>query len=467
MFKIIDARILDKNAEYFGIEMEKLMDNAGNAVAKETLKLNPKKVLVLAGNGNNGGDGYTASISLLKNGVDVHAYKVKEPESPLCKKKFQIAKENGLKVDEKLNFDYDVIIDAMLGIGITNEPKEPYRSVIESLNSAGKFVISVDVPSGFPTNVSVKPSITVTMQFIKEGMNETNCGKIIVADVGFPVEIIESVGPGEFLAYNKNLPESHKGDNGIILAIGGSHLFYGAPLYMAKAASRMGPDLVFLFAPESIHAYLSGFQDMILRKCGYNFIEFNEEIKHLIEERDVTVSIGPGITKSREALENARKIIDFTIKTGRYIVIDADALQAIDENSDLNGQAVITPHRGEFKQTFNLDPSEENVRYIAKKINATVLLKGPIDIISDGEIIKKNKDFHHASMTRGGTGDILTGSVAGLMSKHIDPFHAAALASFIVGMAGKKTFHDKSYSYFTSEIIDNIPEIFKQFLGNE
>jgi len=463
MYKIIDARILDKNAEFFGIEMEKLMDNAGNAVFNEVLKLHPNKVLVLAGSGNNGGDGYTASILLMKKGVEVHAFPVKMPETILCRKKYEEALKSGLKIDTELNFNYDVIIDAMLGIGIASEPREPYKSVIESLNNSGKFVVSVDVPSGFPTKIAVKPSITVTMQFIKEGMTEENSGKIIVADVGFPKEVIEAVGPGDFLVYRKNNDQSHKGENGIVVAIGGSYLYYGAPIYMAKGAMRMGIDLVYLFAPESIHCFVSNFHDMILRRSGYNFIEFNDELKNIIEEKDITMAIGPGITKSREALENARRIIEYALDVGRNIVIDADALSVINESSDLKGLAVITPHRGEFKQTFNLEPSEENVKYIAKKIKATILLKGPVDIISDGDLVKKNKDFHHPSMTKGGTGDLLTGSVAGLLSKHIDPFHAASLASFIVGMAGKITFEEKSYAYYTSEILDNIPKIFKEY----
>ncbi|MGC8673475.1 MAG: NAD(P)H-hydrate epimerase, partial [Thermoplasmata archaeon] len=118
-------------------------------------------------------------------------------------------------IEHSLTFDYDIIIDAMLGIGIMNEPKEPYKSAIESLNNASKFVISVDVPSGFPTELAVKPSMTVTMQFIKEGMTERNCGTIVVADVGFPKDVIESVGPGEFITYKKNSVDSHKSENGI------------------------------------------------------------------------------------------------------------------------------------------------------------------------------------------------------------------------------------------------------------
>lgn len=465
MYKVLDAKILDKNAEYFGVEMENLMNSAGAAVADEVLKLNPKNVLVLAGSGNNGGDGYTASIILMKKGIEVHAFPVKAPESALCKKKYDEALRSGIKIDMDLNLNYDVIIDAMLGIGIISEPRDPYRSVIEALNKSGKTVVAVDVPSGFPTDVSVRATITVTMQFIKEGMTEEKCGKIVVADVGFPREVIEAIGPGDFLAYRKNDDKSHKGENGLVVAVGGSYLYYGAPLYMVKGAMRMGIDLIYLFAPESIHTYISNFQDMILRRSGYSFIEFNEELKHFIEEKDVTVAIGPGITKSREALENARKIIEHSIDNERNIVIDADALSLINESSDLKGLAVITPHRGEFRQSFNLEPNEENAKFIAKKIKATVLLKGPVDIVTDGDIVKKNTYFHHPSMTRGGTGDILTGSVAGLISKHIDPLHAASLASFIVGMAGKLTFEEKSYSYFTSEIIDSIPKIFSKFLN--
>ncbi len=464
MFKLIDSRILDKNAEASGIDMEKLMDNAGAAVAQFVRSLKPRRVLSICGSGNNGGDGYTASIDLMRSGINVNVYPAKMPETPLGKKKYSEYVSNGGKIAQGLELDdYDVIIDAMLGIGISGIPREPYASVIQKINNSRTNVVSVDIPSGFPSQLSVKADYTVTMQFKKEGMDEAKCGKIIVADVGFPTDIIEMIGPGDLLAFPENRKDSHKGDNGIVVLISGSIEYYGAPVYVSKSALRMGPDLVFLFAPRSIHGLVASHtNDIIIRKSGNDYIEFDYELKKMISERATSVAIGPGISKNELSIDSAAKIIEHSLYSGKKIVIDADALKSIDTSNDFKGLAIMTPHRGEFRNTFNLEPTEENVRNVASKLNATLLVKGPVDIVTDGEIMKKNSIYHHESMTRGGTGDLVTGATAGLLSKGVDSLHSAFLSSYIIGKAGLMAFEKKGYSYYTSEILDFVPNIIAQ-----
>ncbi len=461
MFKLIDSKILDINAEKSGIDMEKLMNSAGGAVADFVMSIKPRNILTICGSGNNGGDGYTASILLHRAGMKVSVLPVKEPETFLAKKKFKEYREAGGNIVYNPRLDeYDVIIDAMLGIGITGTPKEPYASMIQKINNARTRIVSVDIPSGFPSAIAVKPDYTVTMQFIKEGMDESKCGKIIVADVGFPTEVIEMIGPGDMLAFPVNGKISHKGDNGIVVIVSGSIDYYGAPLYVSKSALRMGPDMVFLFAPLKIHDHVtSHIQDIMIRKSGMDYIEFNYEMKKMISERASAVAIGPGISRNQDATENATKIIENTLLSGKKIVIDADALAAISGLEDFKGLAVLTPHRGEFKSTFNLEPNDENAKKIAQKLNATLLLKGPVDIVTDGSILKRNRNYHHESMTRGGTGDLITGATAGLLSKGLDTLHSAFLSSYIIGSAGLTAFKRMGYSYLTSEIIDIIPDI--------
>ncbi len=466
MFGMLDARILDKNAEYSGLNMEKLMENAGEAVAKSVVSMNPKKVLVVCGSGNNGGDGYVAAINMKKMGINVDILKVKDPKSELCIKKYNEAILNGVKIVKEPDFsEYDIIVDAMLGIGITETPQEPYASIIKKLNSSGKKIVSVDVPTGIGTPIQIRPHITVTMQFKKKEMTNENSGEIIVADVGFPKEIVEMIGPGDFLAYRENLPSSHKGDNGILVAIGGSIEYYGAPIYMAKGALRTGIDLLYLFAPNSIHYYISAAtNDIILRKSGKDYIEFTSELEEFILTKASAIALGCGIGKNEITLENSTKIIDAALRSNKPFVVDADALYAIKNFDDFKGMGVITPHRGEFKKLFFMDPDEENVLKMAKKYSLVILLKGPVDIVSDGDVVKKNREFHHQSMTRGGTGDILTGVVGGLLARGIDPLHSASLGSFISGSAGKITYEEKNNSYYTSEILENIPEVFKKYM---
>jgi NAD(P)H-hydrate epimerase len=461
MFKLIDSRILDINAEKSGIDMEKLMNYAGGAVADFVISLKPRNILTMCGSGNNGGDGYTASMLLLRAGMKVSVFPVKEPETSLARKKFEEFKNaGGIIIDDPKLDEYDIIIDAMLGIGIIGIPKEPYASAIQKLNNSKTKIVSVDIPSGFPSAIAVKPDYTVTMQFIKEGMDESKCGKIIVADVGFPKEVIEMIGPGDIAAFPVNGKNSHKGDNGILVIVSGSNEYYGAPLYVSKSALRMGPDMVFLFTPSKVHGFITPHtQDIMIRKSGIDYIEYTYELMKSISERATAVAIGPGISKNPVAIENAAKIIEDTLHYGKKMVIDADALAAISGIDDFKGLAVLTPHRGEFKNTFLMDPSEENVKKVAQKINATLLVKGPVDIVTDGSLLKRNRDYHHESMTRGGTGDLVTGAAAGLLSRGLDTLHSAFLSSYIIGSAGLLAFKKKGYSYYTSELIDFIPDI--------
>ncbi|MGC8644818.1 MAG: NAD(P)H-hydrate dehydratase [Thermoplasmata archaeon] len=461
MFSILDSRILDINAEVSGVNMELLMENAGKGVAETVLSLKPGRVLAVCGGGNNGGDGYVASRILKSKGVDVKAFQVSPASTDLCRKKQKEYLDSGGVLAKELDFgDVDVVIDAMLGVGISGEPREPYLSAIRRINDSGKRVVAVDVPSGFPSKISVRADFTVTMQFIKEGMTEESCGEIRVVDVGFPREIVEMIGPGDILAFPQSQRDSHKGQNGVSVIIGGSSEFFGAPVYVAKSAQRMGVDLVFLFAPKDIHQFIAcNAPDVILRQSGIDRIEFNYGIMKAVEEREAAVAVGPGITKDEKSVREAEKIIRFSLSKGRKVVVDADALMSSLSIGDFKGNAVLTPHRGEFRSAFDLEPTEENVLMVAKRINAVILLKGSVDIVTDGETVKRNERFHHQSMTRGGTGDILTGAVAGLLARGVDPLHASFLASYIVGSAGLEAFREKGYSYFTSEILDLIPDI--------
>jgi NAD(P)H-hydrate epimerase len=458
---VLDLRILDRNAEASGVNIEDLMDNAGRAVAEQVKLLKPRNILIVCGSGNNGGDGYETAYLLFKDGYSVDCYPVSSPSTDLCKKKYNaFVKVGGVMVDTFGKRKYDVIVDAMLGSGISGPPKEPYASAIDRINEFGAKVISIDVPSGFPFKQSVKPHYTITVQFPKEGMTKANSGKIVVAKIGFPESVMNMIGPGDLAAFPSSAKSSHKGDNGICVMVGGSERYFGAPLYMAESALRMGPDLVNLFAPSFIHEYIAAnCQGVMLRKSGITEIEFNYDLMKMLSEKADSLAIGPGIGKSERALEEATKIIEFNLSNGKSMVIDADALESSRLISDFKGTTVLTPHRGEFKSVFGLEPSEDNVKRAAKRINAVIFLKGEVDIVTDGEFLKKNSSYHHQSMTRGGTGDLVTGAVAGLLSRKVDPLHSAFLASYIIGQAGLNAYKKMGDGYTISDLVDLIPEV--------
>lgn len=461
---------MDRNAEFFGVSTEQLMENAGRAIANEANKLPYEKWLVLCGSGNNGGDGYVASRYI----KDCAVISVSKPKTVLAMKNFRRAKAIGIPVykysRERLNElieECDAIIDAMLGVGIKGKLKEPYNEIVKILNESEKFILSVDVPTGFNSENSLKPDMTVTFHFIKEGMDE-KCGKIVLADIGIPKEAEEEVGVGEFLYYPKPEKESHKGMNGVVAVVGGGP-YTGAPALSALSSLKTGCDLAYVCCPSSVKNVIASFSpSLIVRGMrGEKFTKENiEEIEDVIERADAVV-VGPGLGDDEETKRASLSLIERYIDK-KYFVVDADAIESL-KNFDCGGRIVITPHKGEFRKLTGVElPNElaerkEVVKRWAKKLNATILLKGYIDIISDGEKVKINR-IHNEAMTTGGTGDVLAGICSALLAKKVNPFSSACLSALINGMAGNMAFHEKGYGMIATDLLEKIPEIIKKFV---
>jgi len=466
----METKVLDKNAEWLGVTTQELMENAGRAVAKEAKKLSYKKWLVLCGSGNNGGDGYVAARYI----KDCLIIAVSKPKTKLAMKNYRKARAMGLPIYkyEKEKFmellqECDAVIDAMLGVGVKGELKQPYKEIVEMLNNANKFILAVDIPTGFGSSVSIKPDMTVTFHFIKEGM-EGRCGKIILADIGIPKEAEEYVGIGDLIYYPKPKKESHKGDNGVVAVLGGGP-YTGAPALAAMAALRAGCDLAYVCCPSPVWQVIASFSpNLIVRKInGSIFTKENiNEIEDFIRKADA-VLVGPGLGNDERTKEAARELIVRHLNE-KYFVVDADAIEAI-KDIDCKGKVIITPHAGEFKKLTGItlpDDLEERKRIVkeeARKRNATILLKGYVDIISDGEKTKMNR-IHNEAMTAGGTGDVLAGIAVALLAKKVKPFHAACMAALINGMAGNMAYEEKSYGLVASDLIEKIPEVLGKYV---
>ncbi len=462
--------VLDKNAEYLGIKTEQLMENAGKIVAEEAKKYN-KKWLILCGPGNNGGDGYVAA-RYLRNCFIIA---ISKPKTMLAIKNYRRAKSIGIpifKYDKKkfvqLLNECDAIIDAMLGVGIKGELKEPYKEIVKLVNDSKKFVLAIDVPTGFGTKISIKPNVTVTFHSIKEGMNEKNCGRIVLADIGIPKEAEEYVGIGDLIYYQKPRKESHKGENGVVAIIGGGP-YTGAPALAGLAALRTGCDLTYICCPHQAWQVIASFSpNLIVKKMhGEVFTPADiREIEEIVEKADA-ILLGPGLGGKEITKDACRNLVEKYIDE-KFFVIDADAIEAL-KDIDCNGNIIFTPHVSEFKKLTgiklpeDLKERKEIVKKEARKRNAVILLKSYIDIISDGEKVKMNR-IHNEAMTVGGTGDVLAGITVALLSKGIKPFYAACMAAFINGMAGNIAFEEKSYGMLASDIIEKIPEVIKRYV---
>lgn len=481
-----DVKVLDKNAEFIGTPTETLMENAGKNVAA-FIEKNFKKenILIFCGLGNNGGDGFVAARYLAKQkSVTIFLTgKKKNIRSSISKKNFEKLQSLPLtiydidslsKLDELIK-NATLIVDAMLGVGLSGDLRQPYLDIVNKINNAtDKKIIAVDVPTGMGMKTSLNVDHTLTFHDKKYDMDVKSCGEIHVAEIGIPSQAETYVGPGELsVYYPRPRKESHKGDNGRVLIVGGGP-FTGAPALSGLAALATGADLVFIASPVNISSVVSGYSpNLIIKPLESEKILTAQDVDYVIKlaESVDTVIIGPGLGSSPETLYAVRLIVSQLKEKSMPMVVDADGITAFVDNHDLikNSLTVLTPHAAEFKRFTGkiLDIDNEKrisqVMFWAKKLGISIFLKGSIDIVSDGSSYRLNK-VHNEAMTVGGTGDVLTGVIGALLSKGVSLFHAMRVAAFLNGMAGNFAFDKKSYGLAATDIIEEIPNVLIEYL---
>lgn len=478
MIPFKEVNVLDINSEYLGVPTSRLMENAGKGTADTALErfaIKEKKVIIICGPGNNGGDGFVAARYL-----DEHCKVVVVLAKPEDKVRSLISNANFLKIKDRVDISpvselesvlggAELVIDAMLGIGIHGQVREPYASCITTVNAVDIPVLSVDVASGLGTDNSVHPKMTVTFHDVKEGMTKENSGEIVVLDIGIPKEAAKYLGPGELVYYPKSGKDSHKGDNGRLLIIGGGP-YTGAPALAGLAAYRMGVDLVHIATPAKTYEIIASYSpNFIVHRLGGDV--FSEEdidlVLSLVEKVDAVI-VGPGIGETPKTQDAVKAFIK---ECPKPLIIDADAFKPVSADIGiLSGKTgVLTPHSYEFKRLTggpvekDLEKRAQQVVALAQKTGFTILLKGATDIVSDGRTIKLNISGNPA-MTVGGTGDVLAGLVGGMLAKGAPPFASARIAAFVNGAAGDLAFEELGYSMMASDIMANIPMVLKSFL---
>lgn len=501
-----DIRILDENAEFFGLSRLQLMESAGKSIADSLVRrmnLHGKNVLILAYIGNKGGDGFVAARHLSYYGANVKVMLLSKPElisTEESKRNFSILEKLSsvsiyfapIPLDvlslKELFDSADVIIDAMLGTGARGEPREPIKTAIELSNQSKAFKVSIDIPSGIDASngsiykTAFKANLTITHHKPKFGLlyeiTKPFVGELEIANIGIPPDFELYVGPGDLkIAIKKRNPFSHKGDNGRILVIGGSYKYTGAPALAAMAALKTGIDLAIIAVPSSIANAVRSFSpDLIVLPLPSRDVLDQESIEVIKNEskRVDAIVIGMGLGLEELTISTANEIVKYLNDMEKPLVIDADALKALGRIREglKFKKAVLTPHAGEFHSlTGEALPDESSLGWKSRvdvvmkwalKFNATILLKSRYDIITDGNRFKI-KTIGNPGMTVGGTGDVLAGMVGAFLSKGINPFRAAAAASFLNSYIGDLLEAEMGHRYTASNIVNKIPEVMKKF----
>jgi len=478
MISPAEMRVLDRNAQYFGVSTLELMENSGKAIAdiaRSEFGGAGKNVLVLCGTGNNGGDGLVAARHLAKD-ARVTVLLARSPDqfaTTEATTNFERLRDvqilAGLDKSEESIAAADLLIDALLGIGVEGPLREPYAALIRQMNASGKPILSVDVPSGLGTDRAVRPTLTVTLHDVKEGMSPENSGRIRVADIGIPTKIATMIGPGEFTLYPVPRATSHKGQNGRVLVIAGGP-YTGAPALVGYGALGVGADLIHVATPALAASVVASYSPMFIVHPLVGHRLLREDTRQIVDlaSRADAIAIGPGLGDAEGTLDAVKEIVR---SVSLPLVVDADAVRAVasDPKCLVGKRAVITPHSREFQtltgKVLPEAPEErvEIVREAAKAFGATILLKGHVDIVTNGTRVKFNYTGN-PGMTVGGTGDVLCGVVTGLMSKGMSPFDAARLGAFANGYAGDLAFKVKSYGLTSVDVAENLGRVLAEFL---
>jgi NAD(P)H-hydrate epimerase len=484
-----EMRALEINAEYFGVSLLQLMENAGRNVALEvSSRFKPdKSVAIFCGLGGNGGDGFVVARHLGSMGFKVTvilAGKGKEIAHKAALENWnalQFLKESVSIceiADSSLipNVDAEIFVDALLGTGTKGRLKPPILQLVEKINASNAFKVAVDVPTGIDSDTgevlgdAVKANITVTFHKTKEGIENAKdyVGELIVKDIGLPRELEEYSGPGDVMLITKSRPsESHKGDFGRLLVIGGSETFSGAPTLVALAALRTGVDIAYLAAPtKTAYAISSLSPDLITLKLDGDHLNLGNvpALKTYLKTVDAVV-LGPGIGLHSETKGFVKSIVEAVEKVGKPLLLDADGLKAFAEfKRPFKVPLVLTPHAGEYALLTGRKLPEDfkerayDVQKTAAELSAVILLKGPIDVISDGRRLKFNFTGN-PGMTVGGTGDVLSGIVGAFLAQKADPFEAAVAGAFVNGAAGDFVLEERGYHMVATDLIDWIPKV--------
>ena len=448
------------------------------------------RIVAVCGSGNNGGDGLAVARILHTWGYEVSWYMAGDAAkaTPETKQQMEILKNLGIGECAYPGGLYgaDVIVDAIFGIGLTREVGGHFAEVIETINQCRALVCAVDIPSGVCTDTgkvlgcAVRADMTVTFGENKLGLvlypGAQLAGHVYVENIGFAPSAARKAGIHTF-AYEKTdiaagLPKrqaySNKGTYGKVLVIAGSPDMAGACYFSARAAYGCGCGLVRVFTVRENHdVLLQKLPEAVLTTYDHRHVDFSL-LQDALSWAD-SVVLGPGLSTEAYALD----IVSYTLKNCRVpLVMDADGLNLLAKNPYLWEQVpkntVLTPHIGEMARLMERSPGDiagnllEVCQSFSGDHHVICALKDARTVISDGQEIYINLSGNHG-MATGGSGDVLSGIIGGLLAGGLKPLTAASFGCFIHGCAGDEACKAKgAYGLLASDIIQYMSKVIRQ-----
>ncbi len=482
-----------------------LMERAGEGIVRNLEEYcgsaRGKTITILCGKGNNGGDGLVAARLLRRRRARVHVVlfatiaDLSRDATAMYRRFVHIAGRSAVSrfrsgdQTRALVASSDILLDALLGTGLSSEVSGPYREAIELINAAGKPVIAVDIPSGIHADTgtilgrAIRATLTITFGLPKLGLyvgaGIDHAGAIRIVDIGIPpayVDAIESrtlllTSDGAFRSLPERVPSAHKGTFGHAGIIAGSVGKTGAAALAAYAALRVGTGLVTVATPSSVNDVLESklleVMTMPLPETKARTLARSglDRISAFIQAR-TAIAIGPGLSTHPETVELVQSLMKHL---DRPSVLDADALNALTGRVSLLTECktppILTPHPGEMAR-LEVDATPQSVnadrigtaRRFARERGVFVVLKGARTVIARQDGLVAICPTGNPGMATAGTGDVLTGMIVGFLAQGVSAWDAACAATFFHGSAGDLAAQRLGqHGMLASDLIAQIP----------
>lgn len=484
------------------ISVLRLMENAGQRIAEyaEGLLANVRgsQICLLLGKGNNAGDALVAGRLLASKGARVRAgswipSRQWSKDMKSVKRKFA-----GLRVLQTTDSKFvtvlenaDLVIDGLLGTGARGPLRGSLASLVERVDAMNRRVLAVDLPTGLDANLGLsidgpvlRAKVTVALAAPKAGMLGPGaldvCGKIVVADIGIPQDLLDKCDVDIRWVTGKGLPlpqrfsEMHKGNAGRLSLVAGSSSLAGAGILAARAGSRSGAGLVRLLHPRGTTPWVaSRLLGEIAVPIGNKMSEYfiDADCPAVIKDLEAcnALAVGPGLGRKPQTQKMVLKMLKALDKLS--IVLDADALVPYhdfpERLQNRAGETVLTPHPGEMSEFLGMTTKQvqsrryEAVCKAAQNTGSVVVLKGALSLIADPHgLVFVNPTGNHG-MAKGGSGDLLTGLIGGFMAQGLGALDAAVTGCYLHGLAGDlASERDHPRSAGPEQILDQIGHAF-------
>ncbi|MEN3002256.1 MAG: NAD(P)H-hydrate dehydratase [Armatimonadota bacterium] len=478
-----------------------LMERAGQGVFRHLCEwfhpIQGRRIAVVVGKGNNGGDGMVVARYLYEADARVHLWLAVDPSEFTgdAAVQWQIVRAYGIPAlpappnpDPALFREEEVLIDALLGTGLQGEVREPYRGLIEAMNASGCPIVAVDIPSGLDADtgrewgVAIRARYTVTMALPKLGFFQNagpRCtGKWVAVPIGVAPQRLETLQSTARLLSARDIgamvprwsPDAHKGHRGHVLIVGGSPGMVGAPALAGISALRLGAGLATVATPARIQPQVARFYPELMTlplPDGDTGALTRDGVRYLSERwaRFDVLALGPGLGQLEPTGNAILELLTLWSQLDRPLVIDADGLNWLARLSGevpLPSRTVLTPHPGEAARLLQIEThqvQEDRLSAVAllhERYGATVVLKGAYSLITDGSGIWI-VPFAEPSLATGGSGDVLTGAIAAFLAQGLAPLEASMAGAYLHAAAGAQLACEGHAAYTADDLSRALP----------